>query len=500
MKKTLFWVLSLIFLLPLAGNAATEFKPGFLISDSELLNYNSMSASQIQNFLEKQNSYLATYTSTNAYGTTKSAAEIIYEASAKNYDIFYNSKTGIYTCDDNTILGEKLIESEVASKCKSITTVNPKFLLVLLQKETSLIENSNPSSFRLDFATGYMIYDGMITCSPYDPCYRFKGFGKQVNSAALQFRYYMLNPQKYNYKAGNTYTFKNQYGTISSAQTEVYIENNATAALYNYTPHVYNGNYNFWKLWNRYFPTQGYTEGTILKIGSDYYLIQNGMSRKFASKSVLASRFDPNKAIEVSASALNAYTEGAPIKFSNYSIIMAPDGKLYLLVDGKKRMFAKDAFKALGYNIEEIMTASWQDVNSYADAKEITVATAYATGALLQNKKTGGVYWVEDDSKAPLIDKIFLSTKFKGKKITAVDEKVLEKFQTISPVKFNDGEILKSASSPSVFLIENGQKRPFISGEVFEGLGYKWSNIILVSDKILDLYTNGSAISEVIEQ
>lgn len=146
-----------------------------------------MTLNQIQNFLQEQGSYLSNYRTENAYGLTKSAAEIIYEASTKAYDVSFNSKTGIYTCDDGIVLGEKLIESELIKKCQSITTVNPKLLLVLLQKEMGLIENPSPSSFRLDFATGYMIFDGMQTCSPYDPCYRFKGFGKQINSAALNF-------------------------------------------------------------------------------------------------------------------------------------------------------------------------------------------------------------------------------------------------------------------------------------------------------------------------
>lgn len=483
MKKTLFLLLSIIFLLPLASKASTEFNPGFLISDQEFLNSNSMSSSQIQKFLEKENSYLATYTTTSSYGQEKTAAQIIYDASANNYD-----------CDGVT-LSDKPTETERQQKCKKITTVNPKFLLVLLQKEQSLISTTNPKQSQLDWATGYGCPDSWA-CNPY-----YQGFGKQVNSAALQFRWYMLNPQNYKFKADNTYTFKNQYGTISNSEIEVRIENTATAALYNYTPHVYNGNYNFWKLWNKYFPSQGYTEGTVLKIADNYYLIQNGLSRKFASKSVLASRINPNKAIEVSPSALNAYNEGAPIKFSNYSIIMDPNGKLYLLVDSKKRMFASTAaFKALGYNVEEIMTAAWQDVNSYTDGKEITVATAYATGALLQDKKTGGVYFVEEDTKSPLIDAIFLTTKYKGKKITPVDAKDLESFTTVAPVKFDNGELLKSEHSPAVYLIENEQRRAFSSGEIFEGLGYKWSNIISVPDRVLLLYGEGEAISEVIEQ
>ena len=36
-------------------------------------------------------------------------------------------------------------------------------------------------------------------------------------------------------------------GSNSAANTQASTANNATAALYRYTPHVFNGNYNFWK-------------------------------------------------------------------------------------------------------------------------------------------------------------------------------------------------------------------------------------------------------------
>lgn len=490
-------ITSIFLTLPLLGRAETEFNPGFLISDQEYLQYNSMTLDQIQNFLREQGSYLSNYRTENAYGLTKSAAEIIYEASTKAYDVSFNSKTGIYTCDDGIVLGEKLIESELIKKCQSITTVNPKLLLVLLQKEMGLIENPSPSSFRLDFATGYMIFDGMQTCSPYDPCYRFKGFGKQINSAALQFRWYLIKPQNYKYQAGNTYTFKNQFGTISGEEVTVNIENQATAALYNYTPHVYNGNYNFWTLWNKYFPNESYPDGTILKVNNEYWLIQYGKKRKFSSLSVLSSRYNPKRALEVSSSALSAYEEGAPIRFHNYAIIMSPEGKLYLLVGDKKRLFSStETFKKLGFNVDEIQNASWQDINSYQNGKDITLASAYPTGALLQNKTTGGVYWVEEETKAPLLDRSLLKTKFKSHKIIPVSAEELDLYQTVGPAKFDNGELIKSDKSPAVYLIVDGEKRAFLNGEIFESLGFHWDSIITTGQKIVDLYPDGALIQE----
>lgn len=484
MKKTLNLLILALFLLvfsPKTGLAQAEFNPGRLIEDYELLDFNSMSLEEIQSFLEEKNSYLANLVVADTYGKEKKASEIIYNAAVNNYD-----------CEGIT-LSDTPTEEERQTKCRKIGTVSPKFLLVLLQKEQSLIELEDPKQSQLDWATGYGCPDS-LACNPY-----YKGFGKQVNSAALQFRWYMVAPRpgKTWFKEGETYTFKNKYGTISNEEIEVFIENKATAALYIYTPHVYNGNYNFWKIWNRYFPPQSYPDGTILKVANNYWLIQNRQKRKFSSTSVLASRYNPNRAVVVGASELNAYEEGAPIRFHNYSVIMAPDGKLYLLVDNKKRLFSStEAFRKIGYNLEEIVNASWQDINSYQDGKEINILSAYPMGALLQDKKTGGVYWVEEETKAPLIDKVFLKTAFKGKQIIPVEPSELDLYQTVSPYLFKDGEILKADNSPAVYLIENGKKRAFSSGEIFEKLGYQWESIIVVPEKIIKLYNDGQLIIE----
>ncbi|NCA80124.1 MAG: hypothetical protein EOM76_08075 [Sphingobacteriia bacterium] len=65
-----------------------------------------------------------------------------------------------------------------------------------------------------------------------------------------------------------------------------------------------------------------------------------------------------------------------------------------------------------------------------------------------------------------------------------------------SPYLFGDGEIIKADNSPAVYLIENGKKRAFSSGEIFEKLGYQWKSIIIVPEKVINLYNDGEAIIE----
>ncbi|MEI6597016.1 MAG: hypothetical protein WCL13_02270 [bacterium] len=473
----LFFCFLFIFLFANTAAKAEGFDPNNIISDLEILDYSSMSLADIQKFLENRGGYLANYSCPDYYGVTRKASEIIYNAAANNFDC------------DGAILSDNPTEEEKILKCKKIT-ISPKFLLVLLQKEQSLIEEASPSQRNLDWAVGYGCPDSGGCNS------RWQGFGKQVNSAALQFRDYMDNPNHYTYKAGGTYTVSN----TNREPMVITPVNQATAGLYNYTPHVYNGNYNFYKIWQRWF-TKIYPDGSLLQADGEagVWLLQNGLKRPFLSKAALASRFDINKIIKINKSDLDKYATGAPIKFAQYSLIRSPRGTIFLLVDDKKRGFTSlEAFRKMGFNPTEVVNASWEDINYYADGVSITATSTYPTGALLQNNKTGGIYYVIEGVKAPLVDKIFLTTKFKNKKIIKVAPAELDQYTTAKPYLFGDGELLKTKDSPYAYVISAGKKILLASDKVFSDLGYKTENIIIVPSSVLYLYDAGTPITEVL--
>ena len=440
---------------------AAEFNPNYIISDSEILNDSAMSLAEIKIFIDSQPGALKNYSVTSKdglppeAGTAMSAAEVIYDRAIAN-------------------------------------KINPKFLLVLIQKEQSLLTDSTPKQSQYDWAAGYGCPDGG-GCNE-----RWRGFYKQINSASLQFNSYVTEPHLYSYKAGNTYTFTNSYGTISTQDTVVTPANNATAGLYNYTPHVYNGNYNFWKLWNRYF-SRLIPDGSLVQAEGEagVWLLKAGVKHPFMSRTALVSRYDPDKILKVNKIDLDAYATGAPIKFPQYSIVRAPQGDMYLLVDDTKRKIENlTVFKQLGFNPEEVEAASNQDLMYYADGRPITFNEAYPTGALLQDKATGGVYYVIDGTKAPLIDPVFLKTKFKNRPIIKVTAAQLEQFEKVDPVKLDDGYLLKTDLNPSVYVISNGQKRAITSEKAFVSLGYQWNNILTVHSRVLAQFEFGEPLTE----
>ncbi len=450
MKKTLIFVLIwMIIGFPLVPNLvfAAEFNPHYILSDEEFFDTREMDVDDIQNFLENYGSFLATYQTPDAKGNIKYASRIIFEAS-EAYGI------------------------------------NPKVLLTLLQKEQSLIESSNPSTYNLVWATGFSRCD---SCAPDDPMIqKYKGFGIQVDRAAWRLQYYGEHP--------NEFSFHIDESHLVDGITVIPV-NQATVNLYNYTPHLH-GNENFRRIWQRYFVKE-YPDGALLqaKGSPGVWLIQQGIRRPFFSRSALLSRFDLRKIIQVNPSDIEKYEAGIPIKFPQYSLLRSPGGTVYL-IDGdfKRGIVSRDAFRAIGFNPEEIINVSWDDLGLYKEGTPIREESIYPMGALLQNRTTGGIYYTQESTKHPIFSKEIFLSRFKNAKLLAVTEKELESFDNGEPILFAEGELVTAPEVSEVFIISNGTKRPFASRAVFETLGYQWGQIITTTKKILDIHPTGPII------
>lgn len=450
-KIVIFLYCIAIALLPLATNAQT-FNPHYVLSNADMTNYTSMGMFDIVEFIKSKGGTLYTARFQDLDGKPKSAPALIYNA-ARNYQI------------------------------------NPKVLLVTLQKEQSLVDNPSPTQKNYDWATGWAVCDG---CSLTDSkVAKYKGFASQIDGSAGGYRWYM---DQFASNANTWLIWPKKTKTIDNEK--VTPENEATAALYNYTPHLH-GNENFFKLWNKWF-TIAYPDGSLLQAESEagVWLIQSGKRRPFYSRSALYANYDPNKILIVSKTDIEKYPQGTPIKFANYSLLRSPAGTIYLLVDGAKRGIASmEVFKTIGFNLEEVVDVDEVDLREYPEIESITMQSAYPTGALLQNKKTGGVYYVQNGAKAGLIDRSIMNINYKGWLITPVAPEELAKYPNLTPVKIRAGELIKSSESSAVYVISDGERRPITSPETFEKMGYKWNNILTVPQKVVDMHPLGEEIN-----
>ncbi|WP_390133300.1 hemagglutinin [Bifidobacterium apicola] len=109
--------------------------------------------------------------------------------------------------------------------------ISQKVLLTMLQKEQHLVATDKPATqAQLQSAMG-------LSCPDDADCdARYAGFFNQVYGAAHRFRYYQAHRDQYPYKtkALNDVRFSPD---ASCGSGEVYIENDATALLYIYTPY-----------------------------------------------------------------------------------------------------------------------------------------------------------------------------------------------------------------------------------------------------------------------
>jgi hypothetical protein len=437
---------------PLHQVKAQDFDPSFIINNSDLQDFESMNLGEIQSFLESFNSFLATYVTEDAYGTRRSAAEIIYNAARTHY-------------------------------------INPKWILTTLQKEQSLVaDQQTPTPNRIDWAMGYGVCDD---CSKDDPLIqKFKGFGKQVDRAAARVRFYITNPHLFNFKAGGTYEISGETVTI---------KNLATATLYIYTPHIH-GNQNFWKIWSRWF-SRYYPDGTLVQASGEpgVWLIEDGYKRPILSAAVLNTRFNKNDIITTSKVDLASYPTGRALKYPNYSIVQDSLGDIYLLVDDAKKKFESlEVFRKLGFNTAEIELADDADLITYAEGRDITLASAYPYGQLIQDQTTGGVYFVQDGFKHPIVSREILKVNFANRTIVKGDQETLNGFVTAHKVLFYDGKLVKSVDSPDVYVISNGQRRRIANEETFRRLGYEWTDIIETNAQAIQLHSLGDEINAVL--
>lgn len=209
---------------------AADFDRNNLISDGAFTNLDAMSTANIQSFLENKASFLKDYSENG-----RSASQIIADAAHGSGE----ASGSINGIDINTTTG----------------TVNPQVILVTLQKEQSLITKTERDDEALRKAMGYACPDGG-SCNP-----NYAGFTKQVENAAWQLRYNYERAQGRgfsDYQVGQTMNFSNSGGYPNM---DVTFANRATASLYRYTPHTYNGNYNFWYYFDKWFVQKEY-QGT----------------------------------------------------------------------------------------------------------------------------------------------------------------------------------------------------------------------------------------------
>ncbi len=228
-------VLGILMVLPAPHAEAASFNKNNIMNDAVFDDYSTMSASQIQSFLNQFSS-----------------------SCLKNYKAAYPQSYSTY--------GSKVTAATVIRRASLLWHINPRVILATLEKEEGLVTGgSGCASWRYNSAMGFDCPDSGACPGPGSA-----GFSRQVTKGSWQLKFnkerayghtswdgdgsvnyigYMTQGYRAR-KAGGTVTYYDGHATIDGQN--VYMSNGATAALYSYTPH-FSGNQHFDTIFTNWF-------------------------------------------------------------------------------------------------------------------------------------------------------------------------------------------------------------------------------------------------------
>ena len=373
---------------PSASAADTsQFDPGNIISDALFYNGNSMGSESIQSFLvSKEPRCTSSYACMWNYGQTTPAVAASGYCSAISGTGGMNAANIIFT---------------IGNACG----ISQKVLLVLLQKEQGLVTNNAPTSRNFTFATGFNCPD----TAGCDPAYG--GFFYQVYYAARQFKIYYNSPGSFNFQAGRVNNIRYS-PNADCGTTPIFIQNKATAGLYDYTPYTPNsaamgnlygtgdgcssyGNRNFWAYYSDWFGST--TLGTSLvrtSTDSTVYLLSGTTKYPVTSPAIYAALFPLGQTGTVAQSYLDGFATSHAVGRS----LRGPDGSIYFFDAGILLPFSSCA-QVADYGAS-------CDPTSYTQLTDVQIKAFYP-GPLVTpvlGTTSGTRYWITAGTKREILD------------------------------------------------------------------------------------------------
>ena len=223
---------------PVSAQAASVvgFQPGNIISDELFYNGNAMNAGEIQTFLNQRlaSCRIGTAPYMPGWPSPSGSGNIIANNCLKDFRQTTSSQLSDRYCNGYSgAVNESA--AQIIAKVGQSCGISQKVLLVMLEKEQSLLTDSWPVTRQYNYALGMNCPDsGPGNTANCDAA--SAGFSLQLYLGARQLKVYKGNPNSFNYKPFQVNRIQ-WHPNVACGTSDVYIENWATAALYIYTPY-----------------------------------------------------------------------------------------------------------------------------------------------------------------------------------------------------------------------------------------------------------------------
>lgn len=488
---------SLVMPVPNAMASTAGFKAGDIIDDTVMTDSDSMTVTDIKNFLKSKVPSCDTNGSKQSEMNNSGVPDYNNNGSIQRWE-WGKKKYGqtTFKCLKDYTQGGKTAAKIIHDKAQEYT-INPRVLLVLLQKEQGLITDTWPLNIQYRSATGYGCPDTAACDSEY------YGFSNQVDWAATMFRAILNDsPTWYTpYEVGNNSIPWNP-NTSACGYSTVNIQNRATQALYNYTPYRPNqaalnagygtgnscssyGNRNFYLYFTDWF---GSTTIPMFKInggGATVYLNYGDYYYAIPSPDILkAWGLAGKKVTSVDASQLSSYTQGPSlsrvVKFGASATVYLADGG---------NVYPVPSWPTLG-----LYDYTSGDLKTYSDENLKSMFSTKSSLTKLVRKSSGAIFYLDSDGKHVFPDyKTFSSKALElagTTQYSTFSNSIVDPITNSYPV-LSDGVAVKTKDSAAIYL-HDGDSLWSFDPDSWKAWGYNLDYKLGTIATLTEISTGGS--------
>ncbi len=483
---------------------ASEFDPNNLIADERFADTATLGGVEgIQRFLESKGSVLAN-TSTDFLLKLREPGDTALKSRLP---------------DPRPNLGRARTAAELIYDAATSAGLNPQVILVTLQKEQSLITGTYDTETRLQRALDKALGFGCPDeggCSEIFLGFYFQLFGnfdaqdnRYIGMPASLIRsfYYQVNGTRVGRgpmvdinnnaygngnrvrtsRMGDTITLENTQGPPNNApqyQT-VTLSNFATTALYRYTPHVYNGNYNFWRFFNQWFR---YPNGTLIQTSQDpkIYVIDNGLRRQISTFVMSQRGLVPTNVVAVSSLEFSEFPAGDVMPPNDGTILKDSLNKHYLVEQGARKSLSSFVAVQRKIDLAGAQVLPDDEIQSYKDGG----VALPAEGTLVKSKDNPAVYIITNNQKRLLSAFVFKQRGLKFADVLSAEPGELDTYPAGALMPPVDGTLIKAKEEPVVYHVGNGKLEP-LTLFVFQAREFSFKDVVAVPKAELSGWETG---------
>jgi hypothetical protein len=176
---------------------------------------------------------------------------------------------------------------------------------------------------------------------------------------------------------------------------------------------------------------------------------------------------------------LNALSALSPLPLLEGDLIRRRgNNNVYLISGNRKKYISEFVFKQRGYAESAVRNEMDNELSSIRTGEPVMPLT----GTLMKSPNDSTVYFMGSNQKHAITYPVFVTRRFSFAHVQTIDKNDLDDIPTGNWYWPPDGTILALENNPTVYVMEDGVKRP-VTYFVFTQRGLSFGNVLKVSDR-----------------